>query len=53
MVAGDFTFADLSVSEGLLLVRAFDLRCFCQACRPQPPVIQVGTSDTAKGGSHA
>lgn len=25
MVAGDFTFADISVSEGLLLARAFDL----------------------------
>lgn len=45
MVAGDSIFADLSVSEGLLLARAFDLGCFCQALRPSPPVIHVGTSD--------
>lgn len=53
MVAGDFTFADISVSEGLLLARAFDLGCWCQALRSWPPVIHVGTSDTAKGESHA
>lgn len=53
MVAGDSTSADLTVSEGLLLARAFDLRCFCQALRPSPPVIHVGTSDIAKGESHA
>lgn len=33
-VAGDFTFADLSVPEVLLLARAFDLGCFCQDLRP-------------------
>lgn len=53
MVAGDFTFADLSVLEGLLLARAFDLGCFCQALRPWPPVIHVGTDDTAKEESRA